>query len=183
MNRGQDRDDWFAGTEPEGRQAPDRAGDEGAREDWLQDVDPSPPRLRIAIIDRRVLVPAAVGVALLIAVLAAAGVFSSGPRTSVPTVTSIPTVTTLTTQPTTAPPAPPVPAPVASLKPGDTGTQVKVLQRALASLGFSTGKIDGQYGPATEAALKRFQRSARLTADGIVGPATLRALAASLRGA
>jgi hypothetical protein len=182
MNGGRDRDDWFAGIEAEGRRAPDSARDENAREDWLQDVDP-PPRPLLATIDRRVLVIAAVGVALLIAVLAAAGVFSSGPGTSVPTVTSTPTVTTSTTQPTTTPPAQPVPAPIASLKPGDTGAQVKVLQRALASLGFSTGTIDGQYGPATQAAVKRFQRSARLTTDGIVGPATLRALATALRGA
>ncbi len=123
-------------------------------------------------------------VTFLIAVLAAAGVFSSGPVTSVPPVTSTPTiVTTPTAQTTTTTPAQPVAAPATSLKPGDTGAQVKVLQRALARLGFSAGKIDGQYGAATEAAVKRFQAAAGLTADGIVGPKTLAALTTALRGA
>ena len=67
------------------------------------------------------------------------------------------------------------------MKPGDTGAQVKVLQRALTSLGFSTGTIDGSYGPATEAATTSFQRSVGLKADGIVGPATLRALKTALQ--
>ena len=178
MNRGRDRDDWFEDNELEARRAPDDGGDEG--DDWLQDV-PSPPGPWLETIDRRVLVLAAFGVVFLIAVLAGAGVFSGSPRTSAPSVTSTPTVTSSTTPPTTAPPPKHVPAPVASLKPGDTGAQVKVLQRALARLGFSTEKIDGQYGPLTEAAVKQFQRSAQLTADGTVGPATLAALATALR--
>ena len=180
MNRAQDPDDWFEGTKPEQRRTSARTRDSNAGEDWLAS-DLPPPRPWLETIDRRVLVLAAFGVALLIAMLAAAGVFSSSPRTSVPTATT-PTITTPTTQPTTTPQAHPLPAPTATLKPGDTGAQVKVLQRALASLSFSTGKIDGQYGPATIAAVKRFQRSARLTADGIVGPATLTALATALRG-
>jgi peptidoglycan hydrolase-like protein with peptidoglycan-binding domain len=43
--------------------------------------------------------------------------------------------------------------PRTTLKPGDTGVQVKVLQRALASLGYSAGAVDGQYGPATKQAV------------------------------
>jgi peptidoglycan hydrolase-like protein with peptidoglycan-binding domain len=122
-------------------------------------------------------------VVFVIAVLAAAGVFSSSPKTSVPPVTSTPIVKTSTTPTTTTTPAQPVAAPATTLKPGDTGAQVKVLQRALAHLGFSAGKIDGQYGPATEAAVKQFQSGAGLTPDGIFGPATLAGLETALRGA
>lgn len=183
MNRTRDSDDWFEDNEPEGSRAPNAAGEDGADEDWLRDVPP-PPRPWHELIDRRVVVVAAVGVIFVIAVLAAAGVFSSSPAISVPPVTSTPlvTTTTSTTQTTTTTAAQPLSAPTTTLKPGDTGAQVKVLQRALAHLGFSSGKVDGQYGPATETAVEGFQSGAGLTADGIVGPATLAALETALRG-
>ena len=179
MDRGEDRDDWFSGVEPEEREAPAGAEADHPVEDWLRPSEP-PPRPRRAAIDRRVPILAVLAIVLVLAVLAAAGVFSGSSRPPVPAVTSTPTVATQTTQTTTTT-TQALPAPSVSLKPGDTGAQVKVLQRALRSLGFSTGKIDGTYGPKTEAAVKRFQRSVRLTADGIVGPKTLAALAAALR--
>jgi peptidoglycan hydrolase-like protein with peptidoglycan-binding domain len=119
---------------------------------------------------------------LLIAGLAAGGVFSGGGGGAPTSTASRTTTTRATTAATTAPPAQHLPAPATTLNPGDTGTQVAVLQRALASLGFSSGKVDGAYGPATKNTVARFQRSAGLTADGILGPATLRALAKALRG-
>ena len=119
---------------------------------------------------------------LLIAGLAVAGVFSGGTATTPTSTSSLTATTPTTTAATTAPPARQLPAPATTLKPGDTGTQVAVLQRVLASLGFSSGKVDGQYGPATTKAVARFQRSGGLTADGIFGPATLRALVNALRG-
>jgi Putative peptidoglycan binding domain len=60
---------------------------------------------------------------------------------------------------------------------GDSGPQVKTLQRELKSLGFSIGTIDGAYGAETSRAVTAFQKAHHLTADGIVGPATLTALA------
>ena len=51
-----------------------------------------------------------------------------------------------------------------------------LLQEKLRSLGFSPGRIDGDFGPGTEAAVIAFQRSEGLLADGIVGPVTLEAL-------
>jgi peptidoglycan hydrolase-like protein with peptidoglycan-binding domain len=66
--------------------------------------------------------------------------------------------------------------PTSALKPGDTGTQVRELQRALTALGYSPGVADGNYGPATERAVARFQRASGLTADGIFGPKTRGAL-------
>jgi peptidoglycan hydrolase-like protein with peptidoglycan-binding domain len=82
------------------------------------------------------------------------------------------------TTPTTTAAAPAVAAalPTTTLKPGDTGAQVRALQRALKSLGYPVGKIDGQYGPATKTAVAAFQHAAGLTEDGVVGPKTLNAL-------
>ena len=54
---------------------------------------------------------------------------------------------------------------------------VKVLQRRLASAGFSPGPIDGRYGPLTERAVIGYQAGHGLQVDGIVGPVTRRALA------
>jgi peptidoglycan hydrolase-like protein with peptidoglycan-binding domain len=56
-----------------------------------------------------------------------------------------------------------------------------VLQRALTHLGYPVGKIDGDYGTATQAAVAKFQTAAKLTADGILGPVTRTALVKALR--
>lgn len=55
---------------------------------------------------------------------------------------------------------------------GSTGHEVFVVQERLASLGFNPGRPDGDFGPATEAAVLAFQRSEGLLADGIIGPRT-----------
>ena len=57
------------------------------------------------------------------------------------------------------------------------GDDVFVLQRRLLELGFKTGRVDGYFGPRTEAGLRDFQRNVGIPADGTCGPATLRALA------
>jgi len=72
---------------------------------------------------------------------------------------------------------PTVSPPTTTLKPGDTGAQVKALQRELNALGYTVGKVDGSYGSQTSKAVTAFQRARHLTADGIVGPLTLQALA------
>ena len=56
------------------------------------------------------------------------------------------------------------------------GDDVYELQRALGSLGFDTGRVDGIFGPRTQDALLEFQRNAGVTSDSICGPATLDAL-------
>jgi putative chitinase len=56
------------------------------------------------------------------------------------------------------------------------GQAVVKLQRQLKKLGFNPGKIDGDFGPATRAALIAFQKSSGLLADGVAGPRTLGAL-------
>lgn len=55
------------------------------------------------------------------------------------------------------------------------GEAVRALQQALARAGIEV-EIDGVFGPATEAAVRSFQRAQGLIADGIVGPATRAAL-------
>ncbi len=77
---------------------------------------------------------------------------------------------------------PHVEAPSQTLKPGDQGAQVKTLQKALASLGYSPGTPDGDYGPSTQNAVERFQIAKGLAEDGVVGPATLNALQKALAG-
>jgi hypothetical protein len=59
---------------------------------------------------------------------------------------------------------------------GDTGGNVTKLQQMLAASGFDPGGVDGDFGPNTQAAVKRFQTAHHLAADGIVGPKTLAAL-------
>lgn len=49
------------------------------------------------------------------------------------------------------------------------GDDVADLQQRLGTLGFDAGWVDGILGPATERALKDFQRNAGLTTDGVLG--------------
>ena len=53
---------------------------------------------------------------------------------------------------------------------------VQSLQRRLGHVGFGPGPVDGLFGPMTESAVRRFQAGAGLAADGVVGPATYKAL-------
>ena len=62
------------------------------------------------------------------------------------------------------------------LKIDDRGAAVKALQTALKAAGFDPGKIDGDFGHGTEAALIAFQKSEKLTPDGIAGSDTMAAL-------
>jgi N-acetylmuramoyl-L-alanine amidase len=102
----------------------------------------------------------------------------SGSKTAQTATTNQVNTNPVTTPTTTA--ATQVPAPTTTLKPGDTGPQVKVLQRALASLGYTVGKVDGDYGTSTKTAVAQFQTAAKLTSDGVFGPATRAALIKAL---
>ena len=59
---------------------------------------------------------------------------------------------------------------------GASGDAVTALQQALLAAGFNPGGVDGNFGPATRAAVLAFQTSEKLVADGIVGPVTAAAL-------
>jgi len=56
------------------------------------------------------------------------------------------------------------------------GDDVAALQTRLTEMGFDCGRVDGIYGPRTEAAVKEFQKSVGATVDGKCGPATIIAL-------
>lgn len=54
--------------------------------------------------------------------------------------------------------------------------EVKKLQKLLKQLGFYTGNVTGNFGEKTQDAVKAFQKSKGLTADGIAGKRTLAAI-------
>jgi g-D-glutamyl-meso-diaminopimelate peptidase len=62
------------------------------------------------------------------------------------------------------------------LKLGDRGSLVELLQTALTRAGYAPGAADGVFGTRTRGAVIAFQGDRGLTADGIAGPMTHRAL-------
>lgn len=179
--RWNERDDWFAepsAPEPHAGKSREAALPPPAPGEttWIEDVREASATPRQAIhtqLRRRRVSAAGAVVALLLLALWLAGTFGGGtPRRA----TRLrPQAAPVTTVPAARPP--PAPAiPTTPLAPGSSGVQVRHLQRALARLGYSAGRIDGSYGPATVAALKRFQQASGLQADGVLGPRTLRAL-------
>ena len=67
-------------------------------------------------------------------------------------------------------------AQAATYRQGSTGAPVRTIQTKLSNWGYYDGAVDGVYGSGTTAAVKRFQQTNGLTADGVAGPATLKAL-------
>ncbi len=65
------------------------------------------------------------------------------------------------------------------LENGSSGAAVEALQMLLNCNGYSCGLVDGDFGPGTESAVKKFQQAHGLDPDGIVGGDTW----ASLLGA
>jgi len=59
---------------------------------------------------------------------------------------------------------------------GSSGGAVEALQMLLNCNGYSCGTVDGDFGPKTEAAVKKFQKANGLKEDGIVGENTWSAI-------
>ena len=59
---------------------------------------------------------------------------------------------------------------------GSRGEEVRTIQTKLKRWGYYNGNVDGIYGSATLAAVKRFQQKNGLTVDGIAGTKTLQAM-------
>ncbi len=187
--QGPDVDDWFDEPQSSGATRRTQVAPVESEDDWLgastsRRTPRRPSTDFLGSLSGRGWAVAAVVVSvivLLIAILAIAGVFSSSESPGEPlTLPGSTTTQSTTTQKTTTTAATSVPAPTVPLKPGDSGDQVKVLQKALASLGYDVGTIDGVYGTSTTNAVIAFQKAAGLTADGVVGPATRTALKTAL---
>ncbi|MFF2653672.1 C40 family peptidase [Streptomyces sp. NPDC058045] len=69
----------------------------------------------------------------------------------------------------------------ATIRKGSSGSSVREAQCRLNAKGAKLA-VDGQFGSATETAVKAFQKSAGLTADGVVGPKTWNKLAPASGG-
>ena len=68
-----------------------------------------------------------------------------------------------------------------TIRPDDTGKRVKILQKALIELKYLSGKSDGIYGKKTQEAVLLFQQQNKLSADGIAGKKTLKALEKAIK--
>jgi hypothetical protein len=183
-------DDWF--DEPEWFPEPDRPSSAGGERPHAPRTRPAntaaPPKRSP---DRRLIALVILGaLALLVGgVLAARALTdtdSAGETTTTtPSVTTTPSDTatsTITTAPDTTAQTTTDTTPQPqneSMRPGDESERVRQLQEDLVALGYSTGGIDGKYGPATEKAVREFQTSSGLVVDGIAGAATLAALSAA----
>lgn len=64
----------------------------------------------------------------------------------------------------------------AVLRQGSKGGEVKEVQRRLKMWGYYNGSVDGVFGAGTKSAVVAFQKKNGLTADGVVGLATYKAL-------
>lgn len=68
----------------------------------------------------------------------------------------------------------------AALRQGDSGEEVKAVQKKLRQWGYYEGEVDGIFGSGTKKAVIKFQQKNGLTADGIVGEKTAEALGLQL---
>ena len=184
-------DDWFDEPEPltESQSGANRGAYEDVEEVWMLPEGeaardrPHPGEITIGnwtLTTTQAVIIAVSIIAVVLALLAATGAFSSNKAAVPPVTTPRPPATTVTVTNPATNATPPAQAPQQTLNPGDTGAQVKVLQQALTALGFSPGKADGDYGPATQSEVEKFQTSKGLTADGVVGQQTLAALQQAL---
>jgi len=98
-------------------------------------------------------------------------VATAPPAGYVPAATAAPTFSASTPEPASSSGG--------SLRNGDEGMDVAYVQQRLKDLGYLSGTADGIFGNATERAVKEFQATNGLTADGVVGARTLQRLESS----
>ncbi|BAY48119.1 peptidoglycan-binding domain 1 protein [Scytonema sp. HK-05] len=69
-----------------------------------------------------------------------------------------------------------------NLRQGRVGDDVKAVQKVMNARGYNAGKVDGDFGSQTEAAVRAFQTQAGLSVDGEVGKLTWTALGGKFEG-
>lgn len=67
------------------------------------------------------------------------------------------------------------------LKKGSQGPAVGTVQKFLNAYNGTSNRVDNDYGASTETAVKNFQKAQGLTADGQIGPGTLKKMASWLK--
>ena len=85
----------------------------------------------------------------------------------------------VTASPTPSPtptPAPTYTVPQSMVRSGSSGDDAKLVQSRLKELGYYTGKVDGKFGSGSVSALKEFQETNGLEADGVAGESTYNVL-------
>ena len=101
------------------------------------------------------------------------GVAGQETRTLLASKDAVAADTTATPTPSpTQTPAPTYEVPKASVKQGSEGDDAKTVQRRLKELGYYRGNLDGKFGRSSVKALKKFQETNGLEADGIAGKGT-----------
>lgn len=78
--------------------------------------------------------------------------------------------------------AQPLPPTDGMLRRGSKGAAVKTLQQNLNTVMKSKLVVDGDFGPATESAVKAFQKKYGLSSDGVYGPASAAMMKSALKG-
>lgn len=69
---------------------------------------------------------------------------------------------------------------VPTVRQGDRGEAVRLLQAILRALGYDPGPVDGIFGERTETAVRLFQAAHGIAVDGVVGPGTWGAVVETL---
>jgi biopolymer transport protein ExbD len=173
-----DWSDHARGGDAEAERPPERTGMAGLVRSPRMSDRPPPGTLERR---RRIAVFGAVALVVLIVIIVVVATSGGGggspaPATTAP-VTQPTTTPGTTTAPTTTTPSIHVTVPAGgNLSVGDNGSQVTELQKALTELKYYNGKVDGDFGTGTEAAVVAFQNDHNLKPDGIVGSKTADAI-------
>ena len=104
---------------------------------------------------------------------------TNAPTATVRAISVTPDPNRATPTPSPTPTPVPTPEPTATpglLKSGSQGDAVAQVQTRLQALGYYAGKIDGDFGSGTKAAVQAFQQVNSLDADGVVGAKTMNVL-------